>query len=247
MTLQTCWIFGEKRVDQDNSPLITKWITLLSLEEEPIKIVIEHKDGYAGINLYYNSNLNSWFIVNNGLDDYHVLHKLGYIWYWKKMGILEKQKSTWSNKDSIYCLVESCIMDNIVFYNFCNMDRGFKDFWLNFTIENCKHWYNGSSWYKELPKMLYQYVVNYLNYFFVLPGQNQKELSNYILYELDKRRSEIVEKSQIKHVFFSKREFILLHKLLRKFDLILGFKDYKRVEQYIFQLHDIFNRLPFRT
>jgi len=86
-------------------------------------------------------------------------------------------------------------------------------------------------------------VVNYLNFFFVLPGENQKELSNYILYELDKRRAEILEKSQIKHVFFSKRDFILLHKILRNFNGILSSKNYKNIELYIFQLQDLFSRL----
>lgn len=229
-------------MDQPNSPLITKWIKLLSLEDEPIKIIIEHKDGYAGIKLRFDNYANSWLIINNGLEDYWVLHKLGYIWFWKNTGILEIKKTTWREQPKLYFLAESCIMDNIVFYNFCNMDQGFKDFWLGFTIEECKHWYNGSSWYKDLPNMFYQYIVNYLNYFYVLPEENQNELANYILYELDKRSSEILEKSQNKNVYFTKRDFLILHKLLRNFNTLLCSKDYKPVEQYILQLHDLFNR-----
>jgi len=243
MTLQTSMVFGEMRFDRDNSPLITKWITLLSLEEEPVKIVIEHKSGYAGIKLHFDNYLNSWVVTNNGLDDYWILHKLGYLWYWKKMGIIEKQKTTWRDKDAIYCLVESCIMDNIVFYYFCNMDRGFNDFWIDFTVKEGERWYNGASWYKELPNMLYQYVVNYLNYFYVLPGDLQNKLTLYILVELNKRRLEILEKCQNNNVLFTNREFILLHKLLRKFNLVLGVKNYRSIVQYIFQLYDIFSRL----
>lgn len=243
MTLETYWVINDNKMDQPNSPLITKWIKLLSLESEPIKIITEHKDGYAGIKLIFNNYANSWFIINNGLDDYHLIHKLGYIWFWKRMGYLEYKKSTWNDQTNLYCLTESCIMDNIVFYYFCNMDQGFNEFWLNFTIEECKHWYNGGSWYKPLPNMLYQYIVNYLNYFYVVPEELQNELSNYILYELDIRRSEILEKSENNHVKFTKKDFIYLHKILRKFNTILGSKDYKNIETYIFQLHDIFNKL----
>ncbi len=211
MTLQTYWIFNGNTMDQPNSQLIEKWIKLLSLENEPIRLVIEQKEGYAGITLRFDNYANSWIIgISMVLNEYHAIHKLGYIWYWKKLGILEHKKSTWNDQTNLYCLIESCIMDNIVFYNFCNMDKDFKDFWFTFTIEECKHWYNGRSWYKELPKMLYQYIVNYLNYFYTWPEELQNKYSNYILYELDKRRAEILEKCQNKNVLFTKREFYLL-------------------------------------
>ena len=220
-----------------------KWISLLSLEDETITVLDDHRSGYCGVHLYYNKIEGSWFItVVGNLDKHELLHKLGYLWIWKKLGVYEKRKNTTVNSKFLGS-AESCIMDNIIFYQFCNMDKEFNEYWIGDTIKECKHWYVGSSWYLELPDMLYQYVVNCLNYFFVLPGQNQKELSNYILYELDKRRAEMLEKCQNKPVNFTKKEFRLLHKLLRKFDLILGFKDYRSVEQFIFQLHDIFNRL----
>ena len=125
------------------------------------------------------------------------------------------------------------------------MDNDFKDFWLNYTIKEAKHWYNGASWYKDLPNMLYQYIVNYLNYFYVLPGPNQNELSNYILYELNIRRINILDKCQTKRVNFTNREFILLHKILRNFNTILLSKNYRIVETYILQLLEFFTRINF--
>ena len=220
-----------------------KWISLLSLEDETITILDEHKDGYCGVHLYYNNKIGTWFIAVIGiLDEHELLHKLGYLWIWKKLGVYEKRKNM-SPNFKIFGTAESCVMDNIIYYYFCNMDKEFNDYWINDTVKECTHWYVGSSWYLELPDMLYQYITHYLSYFYVLPGENQNELSNYILYELSKRRSEILEKCQNKHVNFTKREFRLLHKLLRKFNKTLNFNTYTDLEKYLLRVNEFYLKI----
>ena len=240
MALQTYWTLRGKITEEKNSPLIETWIKRLNLEEECIKIIEEHKGGYAGITLRFDNNANSWIIGNNGLNDYWILHKLGYLWIWNKLGYLERKKEHWNEQSNLYCLAESCVMDNIVFYHFCNTDLGFYNFWVGFNERELKHWYQGASWYKELPNMIYQYIVNYLNYFYVLPEDIQEKHSNYIMQELTQRRAEILEKAKIKSVYFPIRNFTKLNKLLRKFDKIVTTNNYRSVESYILQLQSFF-------
>ena len=179
------------------------------------------------------------------------IHKLGYLWIWKKSGIIDEIKRNWDNRGNLIHLVESCVFDAIIENQFSLMDDDFKQK-LNYlrggySFDSFNHWYKMTKDTIELPRLLYMYISQYLSFCYNIPDWRQNIYLKNMLYRLLKIRFLILEKSQIKHVFFSKRDFILLHKLLRKFDLILGFKDYKRIEQYIFQLHDIFNRLPFRT
>ena len=73
MTLQMYSLFRETRVNQDNDPLIEKWISLLGLENINITIIQESgKNGYVGITLHYNDRLEQWIItLNFSLDLYH--------------------------------------------------------------------------------------------------------------------------------------------------------------------------------
>lgn len=247
MTLKTIWSFPEMygrkafAPEQPNSPLVEKWIKLLSLEDIPIQIIHEHESGSVRTRFHYEKGC--WFISTNGcLDDHTLLHKLGYLWNWKRMGVFEEQKE-WKKKDAIHCLVESCIMDNIIWYQFYNMDIDFKAWWLGDTIKYTKHWYCGGTWYSALPLMFFTYISHYLRYFYVLPGENQNELSNYILYELDKRRAEILEKCQISHINFTKKDFRLLHKLLRKFNKILNFNTYTDIEDYLTKIKYFYHKV----
>lgn len=249
MTLEYCWEFNRNgtitKIDQETDPLIVKWIDKLGLREENIKVILQSGiDGYAGIKVYYNRDIDYWVIKYSlGLELNHVLHKLGYIWFWKITNVLDQVKKNWRNKTDIECLSESCVLDNIVFSRFCNMDDDFKEFWLDFTTEECKHWYNGRSWYKPLPNMLYQYIVNYLNYNFVWPEELRDKYSDFIVVELLKRRAEILEKSQIESVCFTKKDMRILDRILRKFVIIIDSMDYRRIEGYILQLQDFFYRL----
>lgn len=249
MTLECYWEFNRNgittKIDEEVDPLIVKWIDNLGLQKENIKVIKESGiDGYAGIKVYYDHNIDYWIIKYSlGLDLNHVLHKLGYIWIWKITFVLDRIKKNWRNKDNIFVLAESCVLDNVVFSRFCNMDVDFKEFWLNYTIEECKHWYNGRSWYKSLPNMLYQYIVNYLNYNFVWPEELRNKYSDFIMVELLKRRSEILEKSQIESVYFTKKDLRILDRILRKFVIIIDSMDYRRIEGYILQLQEYFYRL----
>jgi len=83
MTLEYYWEFNRNgtttKFDQEADPLIVKWIDKLGLREENIKVVRETgKDGYAGIKVYYNRDIDFWVIkFTSFLDINHILHKMG--------------------------------------------------------------------------------------------------------------------------------------------------------------------------
>ena len=239
MTLQTYLSFRGRLQNETSSSLIMKWIKRLSLEDEPIKIIHEHKNGYAGITLRFNNEINSWVISENGLSDQWILHKLGYIWFWKKMGCLERQKTTWNDQSNLYCLASSSVMDNIVFYHFCNMDKDFYDFWIGYTTNELKYWYKGASWDKPYPDTIYRYITEYLNYFYVISGDIVQNNSNHIMQILLARRKEILEKAQ-ERTNRGKKDFMILNKLLRSFDKILKSNNYRSIESYILKLQYFF-------
>ena len=182
MTIQTYWIFKGNKETQETDPLIIKWIAKLNLHDQNIVIKHEAIDGYARFTLQYDQDTDYWIIgMPMGFDIYHALHKLGYIWIWNNTKIIDKVKENWRKKTDLIALAESCILDNIVFYNFCKMDKEFKDFWFGYVIEDLAHFYKGASWNKELPNMIYTYIVNYLTWNYVLGQEEQNKYSNYIM------------------------------------------------------------------
>jgi hypothetical protein len=237
MTLQTCWVIRGNKHYQENDPLITKWIEKLGLQQENIIIKHESIDGYARITLRYYETNNIWIIgLPVGFDIKHIIHKLGYIWIWNNTGVLSNIKKAWKSNSYILSLAESCVIDNIVFYRFCNMDQEFKDFWFDFLLNELTFFYNGASWDKDLPNMIYRYIVNYFNWNYILPKSLQNKFSNYIMYNLIKRKEEILEKAQINNVNYSLKDFRRLHQLLRMFENIRESNDYSQIQGFINQV-----------
>lgn len=225
----------------ETDPLILEWIERLNLESENIEIIADFsKDGYAGIYLRYNQELDKWIISYTSIfESYHIIHKLGYLWLWKKLGVLSAIKERYYKYPKEYHIILSAIMDNIVFHRFCKMDNDFKKFLFNFTINEAKYFYNGASWNHPFYSMYYRYVVQYLTYNYIWDQDLRNKYSNYIMVELLKRQNELIEKAEIEKILFNKGDIRKLNGILRCFEPILDCEEYPVIFDYIMDIYSL--------
>lgn len=224
----------------------TQWIGKLGLEQESFEIIkLEHD--YPGISLGYDSNRDIWTIAYNNKqwDQFHLIHKLGYIWLWKKHKVLEFMKKK-SLKDCVIKELKSfygTIIDAISYFTLANMDLDFKKKYLDYELKRLLHTYKGRFPPNHPILMKIQlYIFCYLKYTSLFPDFIRKDFPGTILYFLFNIENQIMEASKKDLYPLTREIFHNLREVLGKFDSIKNSNNHNDIIDYLIQICDI---LPY--
>jgi len=213
---------------------IKQWINKLGLKDE-IFIFIEI-DSHPGISLSYDYNKKGWVIIyTNKWDNFHLIHKLGYVWLFKKYGILEKVKK----KNFSRCIIkelnefQDTIMDAISYLTLSDIDLSYKEVLIKQEIKELKRAYDGSLPH-DIPiyTKIQLYILCYLKYFKLFPEPIQEGFTSLILYFLKNMQSQIIESSNEGPHPLTKEIFLQLHDILNDFDSIKNSESYQDILNY---------------
>lgn len=217
----------------------TQWIGKLELEES---FEIIKKENYQGISLGYDLNTNIWLITYDSKkhDIFRLIHKLGYVWLWKKHRILDFMKKGPLKKVKeefhfLYCY----IIDTIVNFYLINMDLTFKKELFTYELKRLSHTWNGTfpSEYSLIQK-IWVYISAYLTYFNLFPESFQKYYGPTISLFLSNAQTQIMENSKKDLYPLTRETFNNLRKILRKFDSIKNSESHRDIIDYIIQICD---------
>lgn len=221
-----------------------QWIDKLELEE---KFEIIKRENYPGISLNYNSKDNIWAITydHKYYDQFQLIHKLGYIWLWKKYGILDfMKKQPYRN----YVIRElkrfyGVILDAISYFTLAEMDLDFKKEYIDYEIKRLLHGYKGRFPQNHpILDKIKLYIFCYLKYTNLFPESIRKDLGTVILLSLANIQTQIMEDSKKGKYPLTREIFINLMKLLGKFDPIKNSENHRDIIDYVIQICDV---LPY--
>ena len=222
--------------------LFLKWIKKLGIEDQNIK-VFQRKE-FTAVGMGYIPKDDVWIIdIGARLKNHHVIHKMGYLWVYKKFNIINiVKKNIAINSEKRDFKVKypfSLVFDAIIYRNLFNMNKEFLNTFINEYLEVFQ-----TSFYKGFPKVyptlfkVCSYIEQYLMYNYLYPKSVVKANSNNILYELLARQKEIIETSDE----FDKKVFRNINKVLRKFDKIKDAGTLTEIKDYTIEL---FEKLPY--
>lgn len=210
-------------------PIVSEWIKKLGLQEEPIEIT-PYEDKRNTI-LHYDPRKQAWFIkYPKVMGSFMAIHKLGYLWLYRKMGVMEEKRS-WLLQSEEYSYCESIVLDTILHYKFMEMDPKYRHLWYQ------THTYNNSKLMNleelDFSELVYGYLWYYVQYYFLYSPAYQERYERSMISRL-KRFHEVIQSYTNNKYPFSK-----LHELLDSFQSLLNAQNYSEIEGYISNL------LPF--
>ncbi len=218
-----------------------QWRSKLGLEEEGF-ILVKEKD-FPGVCLNYDKEKELWRIRYDGerWGGFHLIHKLGFIWLWKKWGVLDSIKTNYfSNhlKPEVRTYVDT-IMDAIAYFALAEMDRDFRTKLVDYELNNLLRVWKGSIRFPPNTSFIDKiglYTYTYLKYSYFFP----KAIGNIYL---DKMTSVLdnIKKLIIKSTPSMEKMFIDLHTHLGKFDTIKESESYEDILDYSNHLFEIVN------
>ena len=103
-------------------------------------------------------------------------------------------------------------------------------------------WYKEASNSSDIVDICYIYVSDYLNFLFNMPERYKIKLHKLVMYRFNKTRVLILEKAKKKGSNFTNDDFLLIHDLLKTFEITL---DYDVLNWFIVQLKEILQ--PIRS
>ena len=220
----------------------TQWMDKLGLQEENFH-VIQKKD-YPGVSLSYGPKIDAWTIIyNEDWDKYHLIHKLGYVWLFKKYGILESMKKKGITHGPIKELNEiyDTIMDAISYFTLADMDLLFKRDLLDHEVKELRRAYAGIiPPHVPILTKIQLYIFCYLKYFKLFPEHIQEDFTATILYFLKNIQNQIIEDSNKGPFPLTKEIFLQLHDILDDFDPIKNTDKHGDILDYTIQIATLF-------
>lgn len=220
-----------------------QWRSKLGLQQESFRII--DKKGYPVISLIYNQEIKLWTIIYDSeqRDIFHLNHKLGFIWLWKRYGVLD------SIKKDPYCSpikkellgILSTILDAISYFTLADMDLDFKKELLDYVLRNLLRAYNGR--FPSQTEMIIKkkiYIFAYLKYFNLFPEDIRQDFIGTIVYSLANLQNQIIEDSEKTPYPLTRETFVELHNILDRFDSIKNSESYEDVMDYVIRIAEVF-------
>lgn len=215
-----------------------QWTNKLGLQEESFEII--RKKSHPGISLNYNSNTNMWTITySEDWDKFHLIHKLGYIWLWKRYNVLDFVKKYRGNVVIIEDLRSfyNIVMDYISYFTLANMDLDFKKEYVDYQLNLFLRAYNGR-FPDHTPTItkIYVYVSSYLVHLYFFPDSIREKHENKFNYLINNLQKQTMAGSRKEEYPLTREIFNDLRMVLNDFDSVMKSRNYNDIINYSLQL-----------
>ncbi|GAH43923.1 unnamed protein product, partial [marine sediment metagenome] len=195
-------------------------------------------------------NTNMWTITyDEKWDQFHLIHKLGYIWLWKKCNHLDFIKKKWFTKEywtNGFVIkelreFEGTVMDAISYFTLADMDLDFRKEYIDYHLNLMLHAYNGHiPDHTPTKNRIQLYVYTYLIIFYFFPDFIRYKHEIIFDYLINNLQKQIMEGSRKEEYPLTREIFNDLRTVLNDFDSVMKSRNYRDVIDFSLQIADVF-------